>query len=1630
MVKKKGQRFTAWVMSLMIGVGVSFPTNIVLAAAPASLNANVSVTGVETGGTIDGSKAVEVTVDFNVPVKGDGIDDYYQYGDTVTLPLSASFYFEPVPTAPIDLMYQSKKLGTVTLSNNSETQAIATIVFDGDEDVFDPEQISDGGQPYSNVSGQFQASLKYNGNHNTDSEGNKIVSILEKTYQLRLPGDAITYTMEKSAEGSAVNLDDGTITWTVKITATKDTEPDPTSVDLNGYVFEDDLNSVGEYVSDSFSLTGGTLVIPNETSKKLTYTFPAGAVSPQTLTFKTEIPQGKLTNGGNITNGASLYLGSNKVGFDDFKVTIAQPSVTKSGVTNDVSNGATYNPTDRTITWYIEVDNQGRTLNGLTITDALKDSLTLALAQWQKKGTTEGTWEDVSGKSWTGPTAPTDNQYVIGDVNYVGRLKIVTNVPNDTDGSVTAKTYYNQATANWTGSGGTTGSAATGDPGVGIGYNALSKNGTQSADDVKNHQITWTINTDMKGQDATDFKVYDLFVHNATTPNSDLTGATGWPAGLSIGINNITRNDGQKFVEISSKDDHLTVTPIHLQKDGKVIATLVEITGIQNSGSNQVVLKSQVLAPNIIAGNDPGQKVNNYANLYKGTIYRGKASDDVNYNNKILAKELLKRAEVGNDHATGASSINANNRTIYAADGFHYGYKEVIFRLNVNAAVIDFANIATNLSEGFGDVIVTDTLPAGWEFATFSGGQDYLIYEATGALSTGSSYPSTGSLTATGAALGSVSGLTAVFNQTGAPQTATFTFENLNKPYVILVKARPTGDTFDGYLKGINTRDETNTLSLSSANWMPGKSVTQKVTVNSTVLNKTLDLSKQNQGILIWTVNYTPFGREIGTGLEDTLPQGIDLRTDSSGKLIWEDEDGNRNITVHKLTLKDDGSGAYTKATELTLDEVKSVIGYDSNLRKLTLIFPDKIQAYALTYVTDITGMPGNVTNAVKLVDAIGTGTSTDQSVSVTAQQGSATMGRSGYLVVKKQEMNSNSLPGAEFTLYNTNTDGSRASSRAVRTTSIDGTVKFYGLAPGNYILAETKAPDDYENPSLEYNVVVGSDLKTTVNGSGVITNSNPFVVTNYKAIDPVGSLTISKAVAGNGADTTKTFDFTLTLDGAIGTYTLVGHGVPGGTIKSGDTVSLAHGQSITIVGLPNGTTYTVTEADYTGVGYTTTRTGTTGDIVTNTTQTAAFTNTRTVGSLVIAKTVAGNAGDRSKSFNFTLTLNGAADIPYAYIGNDVPNGTIKSGDVISLAHGQNITITGLPAGTTYTVTETDYSGNGYTTVSTGATGSIIADTTQTASFTNTKSVSHPSPGIGNLTISKTVAGIGADTTKKFDFTVIFSGASDSYYYTGNGVPDGTIKSGDTISLTHGQSITITGLPSDATYQVTEGNASAQGYSVESTGSSGTISSSLENTAAFTNTKLPISTGSLTISKMVTGQGASITRQFKFTVTLTGTQDAYPYTGSASGTLRSGDTITLSSGQSITIADLPAGVGYAVTEADYTDIGYITSSTGASDTISAGGAQTAVFTNKWSPLPNKPGEPTNPIEDIGEEDIPTGFMDGGSSSENSGSMPKTGDNQVGNLAKLGLLLFSTAFVALSTVNFALRKKCPGKRTRK
>ncbi len=123
--------------------------------------------------------------------------------------------------------------------------------------------------------------------------------------------------------------------------------------------------------------------------------------------------------------------------------------------------------------------------------------------------------------------------------------------------------------------------------------------------------------------------------------------------------------------------------------------------------------------------------------------------------------------------------------------------------------------------------------------------------------------------------------------------------------------------------------------------------------------------------------------------------------------------------------------------------------------------------------------------------------------------------------------------------------------------------------------------------------------------------SAKAFVWNTPVLIADTGSLKLNKTVTGAAGETTRSFVFTLHLSTAAGKALSGKFPYGGGTIGDGDTVSLKHGESITITGLPVGTRYSFTEQSYASIYYTTTYTGDTGTIVKDTTVTADFYNNR-----------------------------------------------------------------------------------------------------------------------------------------------------------------------------------------------------------------------------------------------------------------------------------------------------------------------------------------------------------------------------------------------------------------------------------
>ncbi len=1434
------------------------------------------------GGTIDTSKEIEVDISFGVPVKGDFDEpipsdtQFIKKGDTVKLQLSDAFTL--LSSNTIELKMGTIKVGTASFVTDPITKMVtATITFDGDDEVFDGTS--------NTVTAQFKAKFKFDGESFGGNPEDYVIKILQKEYSLYIPPLPISFDVTKTG---VVDLATQSILWTVNLTALQGTN---NIIDLAGLEFFDNLQSVGTYVADSFTVNSVPTPI-TITNNQIAYLFPEGTNTPATITFRTKISDTAYyaTSDQSITNTALLRktVDSTTTTLDQGQSTVTfTPSrwISKEGVSSD-KDLVKYDPTNRTITWIITANPDGASLNDVVITDVLPNHLTFK----------EAYWEVWNGSSWVSKTSisPDENhKYGIGNINSKIRLTIVSNVPDQSNVTGTT-TYNNSASIDWEGI--PVPAISTGNVPVTVGYNAIEKKG--EIVDISKQLIKWTVNVDVKEQVIPDLKVYDLLVYgNSIT----LSTVTGLPEGLNQ--DNLTPQFGQKYASNFSGSTNLVEKVIGIYQGSTRVADLIEVTGFLTNSANSFSFDSQVVDPNIFAGNKESDVLNT-ANLFSKITRLNTATGTVKYLNRMLDKRFLDRDVMSNP------ILGVNTSTIDKSKGFNYIEKTAVFRLSINADGIDLPNLMNANGEKLGTVTVTDTLPEGWEFVEIIPGQNYLIFEGNLSNNIVDAIDKTPDI---------VDGLT--YSISG--RIATFNFTELNKPYVILIKAKVTDELAEVYFSSNQKTTEINTVNLKTEKWIPGVNESQEIEISSTILNK--DTKKPREGELLWTVNYQPYNtNQIVDRIEDILPIGIDLRINSSGTLLIAG-----NITMHEMSLNADGS--YTLGSEVPLI-LGSNINYDNSTRTLSFKIVNSSKAYKITYKTDITGEPGTVTNFVKLIGNDNQIEDVGTPYEIIEADGSASLLRNGWLSIKKTNGVGNDLANAQFTLFASD------NKTVIKTgqTGANGILTFRVIPDGDYILRETTVPNGYSAKIVDYSVkvrTVDGVVTTSIGG-----NTNLLNVQNF-LVGTVGNLVIEKTVTGDGADTERKFDFTLNLTGASGEYNYVGKGVSDGIISSGDTISLAHGQSITVLGIPLNATYSVVEKDYTIDGYSVDNQKIDGTIIVDSTQFASFINTYDVGNLAITKTVKGTNLESDKIFDFVVAFEGASG-SYRFIKSGSIEGTITSGDVVSLAHGQTITIIGLPKGATYNVAELDYSKEGYTTISASDSGTIEVGKTQIASFINDRN-------IGNLKISKTVVGSVVNVNKEFTFTLNLEDTQETYIYIGEGVPNGSIKNGGQIKLKHNQSITVIGLPKDTKYKVQEEDYSYDGYSTDQTVNSGIIEVGKTQNADFINT---YELGNLSLKKIVSGNAADRSKSFNFTINFEGVKDRYRYIGEGveGGFIKSGDTISLAHNQSITIIGLPYNSSYSIVEQDYSNEGYSTVSTNATGTIELGSTQISVFTNTKS----------------------------------------------------------------------------------
>ena len=541
---------------------------------------------------------------------------------------------------------------------------------------------------------------------------------------------------------------------------------------------------------------------------------------------------------------------------------------------------------------------------------------------------------------------------------------------------------------------------------------------------------------------------------------------------------------------------------------------------------------------------------------------------------------------------------------------------------------------------------------------------------------------------------------------------------------------------------------------------------------------------------------------------------------------------------------------------------------------------------------------------------------------------------------------------------------------------------------------------------TVQFKVRVTEDAFKSGGASGDISNqasvavgNNPAVKTNTTT-DQVsdGRLTLSKTVTAAEGITApnKAFTFKVLLYQADGTTPLAGTfafaGRPGGTngtyvsgqIKSGDTIALKAGGSVTVT-LPTGTHYEVQELDSKGELMTSEdgfavvdKANLQKGIVGQATQ-VGFTNvysvesTKVENAFKVQKKISGRNWTTSDVFTMTLTAQGEAPMPKgakdgvstielhkdAQVGNFGTIEYTKPGTytyVIAEQSGDEAALTFSKATYRATVTVTD-DGAGKLSAKTKIAqltddaGDAAERTVEAAVFTNTAKT-------GSLTVKKTV--VGGDSQREFGFTVALADGDGEPVSGTFGKGEGAVTFADgkaTFTLKDGGEKTVAGLPVGARYTVAED--AAEGYTTAVNGADGSKAEGAVTedgaTVAFTNT---VKTGELDVSKTVVareGLAVDADKIFKFVVEGTDAMGRKVSGTYGDATFEDGEaTLKLKDGQTARITGLPAGTAYTVTEraAD----GYKAAVNGAEGSradgsISADQVAAAAFTNTFDPAP-------------------------------------------------------------------------------
>lgn len=500
-------------------------------------------------------------------------------------------------------------------------------------------------------------------------------------------------------------------------------------------------------------------------------------------------------------------------------------------------------------------------------------------------------------------------------------------------------------------------------------------------------------------------------------------------------------------------------------------------------------------------------------------------------------------------------------------------------------------------------------------------------------------------------------------------------------------------------------------------------------------------------------------------------------------------------------------------------------------------------------------------------------------------------------------------IPNTEFYLFEVGDPDIQIGGKLITNENGEITVS---LPPGEYYFLETNPSNHYTfdidnegNRITQYPFIVSSDSTEMIEVAAYNRRLKSSLVIE-KTVANADDIELTEEQLGITFEFIVTFsgDQTISYDYRIGENSF--------SVSSGDSIYLKHGEQAIFENLPRGIHFLVEEIPV--VGYITQSNNHQGTII-NEQVIASFVNTynsATVGRLTVTKEVTGVNADPNKEFTFKATIN---EKEYTF--------TLKDGEMM---HFDNILI-----GATYIVEEEDYSAEGYFSIPTNYTGTIIQGDI-VLPFINHLDDTTDEPG--SLEITKEIEDVtdDIDLDKEFIFTITFDDLTGPITITidGESVVITNTDNQVQLQLKHGESTVIENIPAGVKFKVEE--TEDIDYISTILEVEGIIVSNQNIVLHFINLKIvdPELT-SLTIQKHIDSELPNTEKEFNFILEIEGQQPI---------------SFTLKHGESKTFTNIPLYANYNVREVNIPDNYALISVENAFGNVTSD-AQLVTFTNRY-----------------------------------------------------------------------------------